>query len=273
MKKGIWDYGFYIVIIIVVLSLCYYFGMNNYNTDILFLKNDHIILTIGESKKIEVESKDKKNNWTFLSADPSVAMISSDGVVTGISSGNTTIIVSSSLEGVTSKQCKVNVLPNNQSQYHFENKMLLLNVESSQSLKIQDGVEFSSSDENIAIVKENVIIGRQKGKAIISAKVNGKIINSLVVYVLENINSMYIDIPDSIKVKNDEIILKKGESFKVDVETIPHNIPLAFLEWISMDSQIVTASEGIIEGNKIGNTIVTVKTLNGIKTSFLVKVI
>ena len=63
------------------------------------LEKDNFALEIGNSETIVVNNLSEVEEFTFASTDPEIASVDSDGVITALSEGNTTIILTGNISG------------------------------------------------------------------------------------------------------------------------------------------------------------------------------
>ena len=270
MRKGILDYVFYFAIILIVITLLYFFFIKKDDNDKIILKEERISLSIGD-KKYLYNYVNKDDKISYFSANEEIITISSDGIITAVGNGHTSIILNyNNGDDTISKQLLVDVLSG--GEYGFSKSILLLNLGESVTFDNKDNITFSIDDESVLSIDDNKIKGISEGKAIVSAKEKGAVVNSLIVYVKSDVKTTYLDIPANLSFITSEVSVKVSESVQVSYDITPSTIPDDFLEFESADPSIATVKKGIIKGVSAGNTIVTVKTLNGLKSSILVTV-
>lgn len=106
---------------------------------------------------------------TYLSSDPSVATVSSNGIVTGISGGTATIVVKA---GTAVKTCQIQVASYSSDTYVPYTTYTLNNAK---TLYLKSyGSSFSSSDPSVATVDSSgFVTAKKQGVAIITADYYG----------------------------------------------------------------------------------------------------
>ena len=73
------------------------------------LKTKKISVTVGKTKKISVQGKKAKHKYTFTSKNKKIAKVSSKGVVIGVASGTTQIVVKDSYKQNKKKKVMVSM--------------------------------------------------------------------------------------------------------------------------------------------------------------------
>ena len=121
---------------------------------------------------------------------------------------------------------------------------------------VNSKIEFSSSDNSIAMVDENgYILGLSSGKCSITAKAENGISDSINIEV-------YSPVTD-ISLESTDIVLEKGDKFHLNVIIYPEDATNKQLEFVSQDIDVVTIdNNGNILANDIGKTKITVKSLD-----------
>lgn len=134
-------------------------------------------LLVGQnvSLKYRVRPSNSTDNVQWMSSDPYVATVNSNGVVTAVGQGNCQIycVSSSGAEGV----CDINVLAMNATRVTVEQyDSYVLDVFGSTG-----NIRWYSDNLRVATVSNNgTVIGRKPGTTTITARVNGKILTCTV---------------------------------------------------------------------------------------------
>lgn len=138
------------------------------------INSKSITMLSGQTRKLTARLRPSKSteSVTWLSADTSVATVSSDGTVTARGQGNTEIYAISSVTGVESS-CEVIVLALNATYVTLEQY-------DSYDLDVFGAtgkIKWYSNNKRVATVTPNgQVIARMAGTTTITAKVNGKVL-------------------------------------------------------------------------------------------------
>ena len=200
-------------ILIVVVSICLLFAIACSNQEIDTTPNLNIVeesvqIYIGQSIKLNIEKDNLNGDITFSVDQPSVATISTDGMVTGLSEGSTIITVS---VGDLKDACRVIVLKQGASSEEFPfitvaNEQVSVNVGGVYFVypKLFVGTQqVTSVNFNVSVENQNVIsatcendmvkiipIAVGTSKLIISTTQADKIIEKVIfITVLEQVGS------------------------------------------------------------------------------------
>lgn len=251
-------------------------------TNIVLDKND-ITLVEGESIKINanIEPSDTTDSLDlgWMSNNNDVATVDESGMITAISQGSTTIIVSS-VNGVQS-QITVNVtkrrIPISDIVVDKDDVELFIG----DSIKINTSIipndttdeivlNWKSSDTGIATVdNDGNITAIHEGLVIITVSTIDGISHDIKVLVKEN----SIPITD-ILVDYEKLELEEGEFTSINAQVAPDNTTLSKdLAWESSDMNVVYVSQdGKIEAINSGNAYITITSVNGISKTIEVVV-
>ena len=224
-----------------------------------------LTLSVGDSylltATVEPENAtDKTVVWA--SDDESVAIVESDGTVTGVSAGVATITATC---GEVWAACKVTVNPVTASGITINVMDLTLSVGDSYLLTAtvepenatDKTVVWASDDESVAIVEsDGTVTGVSPGIATITAAC-GEVSATCKVIV----NPILIE---SISLSPESWMGKEGDSFKIEAEVFPENATDRTLSWSSSDDSIVSVdSDGYVKAIAPGNAIITAKANDG----------
>lgn len=113
-----------------------------------------------------------------------------------------------------------------------------------------DKAFFKSSNTDVATVNSSgEVVGVSKGSVIIYVQAGN---------ITKNISIEVYVATETIKVDNDYIVLKKGNSHKIEAQVVPNNAPNT-LTYKSSNNNVATVSgNGIIKAMNNGNAIITV---------------
>ena len=149
-----------------------------------------------------------------------------------------------------------------------KNERVKLNVEILPVEAENAKIEFSSSDNSVAIVDENgYVLGLSSGKCTITAKTEKGISDSINIEVYSPVTDINFDTTD--------LVLEKGENFHLNVIIYPEDATNKSIEFSSENVNIATVdNNGNIIAKDIGNTKIFVKSLDtNIQKSIEIQVI
>ena len=202
------------------------------------------------------------NSVTWSSSDASVAKVSGNGVVTGVSAGTATITVMTNDGGYTA-DCAVTVVQN-PTGVALDKTAISLDVGSSDTLTATvspadaegKSVTWSSSDGSVATVSNGVVTAVGAGTATITVKTNaGGYTASCTVTVIQN--------PTGVALDKTAFSLDVGSSGTLTVTMSPADATKS-LTWSSSDTSIATVnSNGVVTAVGAGTATITVKTNDG----------
>lgn len=233
-------------------------------SDITIQKGKTIFLTA----KVFPENADDKNiSWT--SSDESIVSVS-QGKLIAVSEGTANITAETS-NGITAI-CKVTVTVPEES---IKLSQTSLTIEKGKTKSISakvlpenssdKSIIWTSSDENVAVVSDGVIMAVSGGTAdITAASANGLTASCHVT----------VTVPaESIVISQTSITLQKGESFTLVAKVYPNDTTNKTVIWSSSDSTIVSVNGGKIKAKSAGTAIITAKTVNEKSASYTVRVV
>lgn len=87
-----------------------------------------------------------------------------------------------------------------------------------------------------------------------------------------DLNHSYLEKPEKLKVKKKKITLRKGKSYQIKASVSPETVYDALKFRSSKKKVASVSSKGLIKARKKGTTVITVRTVNGIKVKITVKV-
>lgn len=214
-------------------------------------------------------------NITWTSNNESVATVE-NGVITGISEGIATIIVTTE-DGNFTDNCvvtveKVQVVPetvavtgvtlNKETVTLKEGKTTSLVATVLPENATNKNITWTSSDNNVATVKNGVITGVSEGTATITVKtLDGNFTDTCVVTVEKE--ELIIGVT-GVKLDKESIEMQVGEKNNLVATIQPINATTKEVTWSSSNEQVAKINEsGIIEALKEGKATITVTTKDG----------
>lgn len=240
------------------------------------LKSSTLYLAIGMDSIMEwtvnpADLEDKSVIWT--SSDESVATVSQDGKITGVSVGEATITIAPNLgfgatEVVKSVPVKIvssitkaiDIVFKNTETSVYQRSTLILTCDILPIDHTYDYLTWSSNDETIATVDANgVVKGIKPGFVTITAHTHDRssVKASITIEVLESIIATDVSID-----ANQEFALY--ETYPLSFSLAPANATVATVKWESSDPSVVSIdSEGNITTHKYGSVKITATTEEG----------
>ena len=218
-------------------------------------------ISVGETSKIEykikpVEATDKK--VTFVSSNSNVAVVSNDGVVTGVKPGNAIIMVTTSCGVSESLPIKVKVTDIKPSKITTSNnltiqagKSSLINTVIEPKNTTDKNIKWSSSNEDIAVVNsDGIVTGVNAGNCIITATL-GNLTSTT------NVNVSEIKVT-GIDVNMSNINMNIGDTIVVKASISPVTATNTDVIWSSSDTNVIKVNNGRLLALKEGASIVKV---------------
>lgn len=151
------------------------------------LVETNVGLSVDETLEINVNSNDI-NGLSYVSDNVEIVKVNSDGILTGVSVGTTTVTIKSNTNPLITRTLNVEVYDDifisvSDQLEMFDNEELLLEVETNDHI----GLTFSSSDSNIITIDNvGLIVAKNKGSATITitSKFDQEVTKTVLVTVL-----------------------------------------------------------------------------------------
>ncbi|MDP4181870.1 MAG: Ig-like domain-containing protein, partial [Bacillota bacterium] len=233
-----------------------------YGVDNITLDNSSLLLKVGDSDVTLVPTFSPANatikDLTWSSSAPSVATVSSTGVVHVVATGTATITATSVQDNTRKAVCSVTVasalvlsqssitLKIGQTTGALSAKLAPLN-------KSISGIIWSSSDSSVATVSSTGrVTPLKEGSAVITAATtDGKLASACTVICIYGLNSFTID--------RKSILINVGAK---DITLVPQynpsNATSKNLIWTSSDTNVATvSSSGVVHAVGLGTAIIT----------------
>lgn len=226
----------------------------------IYLNKTKVSLQKGESTTIlaKVEPEDSNDlSVLWSSTDETIATVN-NGLVSAIG-GGTCEIIASTVNGLEAK-CEVEVLvePEEISLNYTEieiNIGVTFTLEASispEDVYPKVELEWSSSDNSIAEVKEGKVIGISSGSAIITVTCEGLSAPCLVNVIQP------IVYPQEIILNISEAEIELGRTIQLEATVLPEETTDKSILWTSSDQQVASVSEeGFVEAISLGYVIIT----------------
>ncbi len=222
------------------------------NTDFQFAAPSQEVME-AETAQLNLKNETGKSVvWT--SSDPTIATVSSTGVVEGFKLGTVTITAKTT-DGRLSRQCTVKVTKN--TKYQFEKETVeVMEAETAQlNLKNETGksVVWTSSDPTIATVSSTgVVEGFKLGTVTITAKTtDGRLSRQCTVKVTENTKYQF---------EKKTVEVMEAETVQLNLK----NETGKSVVWTSSDPSVATVDNtGLVSGIKGGTVEIIATTTDG----------
>ena len=240
------------------------------HVDRILLDTESITLVEEESYKLTAtvlpaDAVDKKIVWTSTNA--SIAKVSADGVILGVSPGSAVIKATSDDKDITA-ECKVTVLSRSVTGISIDPAEFSLNELEEKVLKVtitpenakDKTLKWESSDPTVAAVSYGVVYGLTAGEAIITAySADGDCNASCKVTV---------ECPaKGVSFKDHNVTLNEGVSVQLEVTVYPERATNQILTWTSSDPSVASVSEdGIVTAKASGLVDIIVEPAQGGKS-------
>ena len=204
----------------------------------------------------------KKIIWS--SSNSSVATVDDRGTVTAIAPGTATITAKSDDGGktatcsvtVNSKVISVESVSLDKTTAEItEGETITLTATIKPENASNKKVIWSSSNEEIATVKDGVVTAIKEGEAIITAKSEdgGKTASCSV-----KVNAKVVAV-ESVSLDKTEASLKVGETITLTATVKPDNATDKTVSWSSSDASVASVENGVVSAKKIGSATITAK--------------
>ena len=223
---------------------------------------------------LPADATDKSVTW--YTSDASVATVSANGVVTGISKGIATITVAT-VDGNKTATCVVTVTERlvPVTGITLDTIATTIDVGSTVTLNAtiipadasNKNVIWTSSDPNVATVNKGVVTGVSKGTATIRAasEDNPSVYAECVVTVNEVTPVIHVT---GVTLDKTNLQLKVGETATLKATVVPSDASDKKVSWRSSDTKVVTVdSDGKVTAVGKGTAKITVITEDGGKTA------
>ena len=196
---------------------------------------------------------------TWTSTNPKVASVTTSGLVTALSEGNTTITV---MAGGRTASCAITVVKGFVAVTSISlNKTSLEIIEGESETLVatvfpDDATDktiiWTSSNEAVITVKDGTVTAIKEGESTVSAKAGDKTASCTVI-----VKKKVIAI-DSIELNKTELILVEGESETLTATVKPDDATDKSVSWISTNESIATVdNSGKVTAVKDGETTIT----------------
>ena len=200
---------------------------------------------------------DKTVTWSSSDADVAIAV---KGVVVGLAQGTATITAKAGdkeatcVFTVTRKAIAVKSVELNQTKATLiEGDTLTLTATVNPDNADEKTVTWKSSNTDVAIVENGVVIAIAPGTATITATAGSKTATCEV-----TVEERYIPVSEII-LNYTELTLKVGESVELTATVLPENATDPAISWKSSNTKVATIRRKVVEAKAEGTAIITAK--------------
>lgn len=234
------------------------------------LSDSEIAIEVGQTSTLEANvlpSTATNKTVTWRSADNSIATVSEDGVITGVSLGTVNVYATAADGSNVTATCIVNVVPTMATGINIDTpestsfkvgETIQLTATVTPGNATDKSVRWTSSDNSIAKVDTDGLVtavkeGTVRIKATNSADIEAEIELTVIPTLAE-----------SISVIPSEVTLKVGEAFDLQYIISPETTTDKTINWTSSDNNIVAVSDkGNIVAISLGEATIYAGTADG----------
>lgn len=279
-------YFLIIICTIIVVLFCYSILYKNDNKVIFNINEKSIKLKIGEQKKISYELSDSNLSIDWQSSNNNIVIVTNNGeliandygevLITGTIKDNGKAIVDNCvvntytgdidipIEDVIVPTGYLLMLPNSEYDIPFT---------ITPNDAYTTAVNYFSSDETVAIIKNNKVVSLNEGLTTITLDLNDEITVSYNVRVSnETKENRIVEGIDSVSFDEENIIMEYGDIRSLSYNFYPKESSIKSIDWISSNSKIVTVDDGIVKAMNIGEAEIKVVVNGNIEAKVNVKV-
>lgn len=292
---------YFICIVFLIITVLYKF--NRKTTFYLAYKDVAMIVNSDYQIGLYGNDEEKTNDkFIFTSTNPDIITVDENGVIHSVSEGEASVVIKAKLGG---QEKVMNIIVQGEAVYSVEFENDNISLSQNEKMKVVPIVnnnpnfktKFSWSSENnkIATVSSDgtitavspgttyikVSVLNTKISTKMKVTVNSKIFSNVVSNKTSNIEedsddggfeeafNSYIGV-QNVSIKSSKKELYVGDSLKLEAIITPTDASNKEVIWGTSDETIATIDKkGVLKGLKAGNVDVTVKTLDGNKTSFI----
>ena len=228
-------------------------------------------VSVGGSTSLTADYGGASATVSWTSSNPAVAVVDSDGNVTGVSAGTAviTVTVTDSLGNTRAANCVVTVSANLVTSIDMQGTMSLqvggsgiLTVEVNPTTADNRNVIWSTSNSNVAIIVNGTVTAVGPGTAIITATAaDGSGFSANCVVTVSKVSV------ESVTLSSRTLTLNVGGSSILTATVTPDNVADKSVVWASSDSRVATVVDGVVTAVGPGTVTITVSTVDGGKTA------
>ena len=229
-------------------------------------------MEIGETLSLKANVSPSNASYdgvSWTSTKPRVASVSESGLVSALSEGNTTI---TAMAGGKTASCSITVVMgyvevssitlNKSTIFLYEGDTETLTPTISPENATNKTISWSSSNKDVATVKDGTITAIKKGEATITAKAGGKTAACTITVQTKKVSVT------GVSLDNTSLSITEGDTKALKATVTPSNATDKSLSWSSNKTSVATvSSSGTVTAIAPGSATITVKTNDGGKTA------
>ncbi len=251
----------FVALIVLIFLIAIFFPKGSSKKEEVVAKE--ITLTSGDKYTLDYS----KGTYTWTSSNQAVAKVSNDGEIVGIKNGDATITIKTGKETVTykvhvDKVDDATIITNVKLEKNTieleKGKSYKMNVSLTPSSVTNVELNWSSSDEKIATVKDGEITAVASGTCMITVKTPNGNTDTVLVKVVGDGNYNPVE---SIKIESTDVSLNKGTSYNLAYLVVPSD-SINLITWESSDEKVATVENGVVYALSGGEINVTAKSGN-----------
>lgn len=263
-----------IILLIVLMPFCIMMTGCEEKLQEIRIKNLDIPIAVNETKKIEFDTNLSNldgRKFLYDSSNKDVAIVNSNGEITGISDGNTIISITSDNNIKVEKELKIKYVDIEKIILSGDTQIAIdgtgnINYKTEPEIVSDKIIKWESSNPDIVSINDNgEIKGISRGKVTISAiSEKGK---------RENIEVRSYIKADSLKMSKDSLRIEKMKSAQLSVSIIPENADNLGIVWKSSNDAVAKVDDkGLVTAVGEGTAIITAQNGTEVKATTNVEV-
>lgn len=201
---------------------------------------------------------------TWISTCPEIATVDENGIVTGVSVGQTTITAKA--DSGVSATCTVTVnrpaqtITLNHSTLTLEMGYLDRLTAVLTPEDTTDTVSWSSSSSCVSIAADGTLTPKREGTATITARTSSGLTATCFVTVKAAVVQ-----PESITLSHTQLRPIVGEKVTLTASLLPANTTETTISWSSSNEEVATVNDaGVVEAHAVGTAVITATASNGV---------
>jgi uncharacterized repeat protein (TIGR02543 family) len=247
---------------------------NNIEITGITLNTKKVDLIVGGTFQLNFKLTPKESTLheiEYMTSDPNIAIVDSNGKIEAKGIGNCNIIVSEKITGIH-EDVEVTVHDREEvvepKKIELSPKDIKINVGGSQKIKAtitpsnaNNTVTWESLDNSVAVVSKDGVV---TGKSVGTTQIVGTTINGLEGYVNVTVNSSSTTVKvKEVKLLEHDIELAIGEVKNIEYDIIPSDATNQGVKLKSSDTNVITITGTKIKAVGAGNATLTIETNDG----------
>ncbi len=226
------------------------------SNETVFIDQEDVVMYIGDVLNIKAIVSPQNTSLNWDTANDKIAVVS-NGTITALSEGTTTITVTTS--GGSTAECVVTVKPIKVTAISLSETKLTLSEGGSAtitaSVKPENAthkdVVWESTNTNVATVSDGKITAKSAGTAVVTATSDGVFTTCIV-----TVKSSTVKV-SSVSLSTTAVTLSTGKTTTITATVNPSNATDKTVTWKSSDTNVATVSNGKITAKSEGTATIT----------------